>query len=119
MAVKVEIFYTDIGQRVRAYRTKLGLTQEQLGEALSPPTTRVSIANVESGRQRILTHTLVQLAEVLKVAPADLLPQKVESSADDNSHDIAAELVSKAGLSKTTARKFVEKPQTLKTWKEK
>ena len=119
MAAKIEHFYAEVGQRVRGFRTKLGLTQEQLGDSLSPPTTRVSIANVESGRQRILTHTLVQLATFLKVEPADLLPQKAESSFNNDDHDIAAELVSKAGLSKTTAKKFVERPQTLKTWTEK
>jgi transcriptional regulator with XRE-family HTH domain len=121
MAAKIELFYADVGQRVRALRTKLGLTQEQLGGALSPPTTRVSIANVESGRQRVLTHTLVQLAAALKVEPSDLLPAKVEPSSNDNDNDhaIAAELVSKAGLSKTSAKMFVEKPQALKTWKEK
>ena len=119
MAAKIEIFYAEIGQRVRAARTKLGLTQEQLGDSLTPPTTRVSIANVESGKQRILTHTLIQLAAALKVEPVDLLPQKAATPPNPNDGDIAAELVSKAGLSKTNAKTIVEKPQSLKTWKEK
>jgi transcriptional regulator with XRE-family HTH domain len=119
MAAKIELFYADVGQRVRAFRTKLGLTQEQLGSFLIPSTTRVSIANVESGKQRILSHTLVQLAAALKVEPSELLPQKENPSSNDNDHRIADELVSKAGLSRTSAKKFVERPQTLKTWKEK
>jgi len=121
MAGAIEPFYADVGRRVRAFRNKLGMTQEQLGRCLDPPTSRVSIANVESGKQRILSHTLVQLAAALKVEPAKLLPLAPESvpSSNDNDHDIAAELVSKAGLSKTNAKKFVENPQTLVTWKEK
>lgn len=118
MAAKIEPFYADVGRRVRAFRTKLGLTQEQLGGFLDPPTTRVSIANVESGKQRILSHTLVQLAAALKVEPTELLPT-TKSEPWSNDHDIAAELVSKAGLSITNAKMFVENPQTLKPWKEK
>jgi transcriptional regulator with XRE-family HTH domain len=118
MAGKIEHFYVEVGQRVRAFRTELGLTQEQLGGFLFPPTTRVSIANVESGKQRILSHTLVQLATALKVEPVELLPPKKDGPSS-NDHDIANELVSKAGLSRTSAKKLVESPQTLKEWKEK
>jgi transcriptional regulator with XRE-family HTH domain len=116
---KIESFYVDVGQRIRAFRTNLGLTQDQLGRLLIPPTSRVSIANVESGKQRILSHTLVQFAEALKVEPVQLLPARtIGLNSKNNDHAIANELVSKAGLSKTAAKKLVENPQALKEWKE-
>jgi hypothetical protein len=79
----------------------------------------VSIANVEAGKQRILTHTLVQFAEALKVEPAELLrPETVRLASNKNHHAIAEELMSKAGFSKTAAKKLVENPQALKEWTE-
>ena len=44
-----------------------GLTQAGLGLRLDPPVTRAAIANVENGKQRVLAHTLVQLAQILRV----------------------------------------------------
>ena len=52
------------------------MSQESLGLALKPQVTRASIANIEAGKQRILTHTLVQLAEVLDVDLSALLPNR-------------------------------------------
>jgi transcriptional regulator with XRE-family HTH domain len=119
MVRKVERFYSEVGVRIRQLRTKLGLTQEQLGRSLTPQTSRVSIANVESGNQRILSHTLVQLAAALKVSPAELLPSKDATTPGAIDQAIADELLCKAGLSKTIAKKLLENPHALKEWKEK
>jgi hypothetical protein len=66
-----------------------------------------------------LSHTLVQIAEALKADPIDLL--RIEppgrASIKDNLA-IADELVSKAGLSKSVAKKLVENPHALSDWKE-
>ena len=79
----------------------------------------MSIANVESGKQRILSHTLVQFAEALKVEPAELFrPEAIGLNSNKNHHAIAEELMSKAGLSKAVAKRLVENPQALKEWKE-
>jgi transcriptional regulator with XRE-family HTH domain len=40
--------------------------------------TRASIANIETGKQRVLAKTLVDLAGVLGAEVADLLPPPVE-----------------------------------------
>jgi transcriptional regulator with XRE-family HTH domain len=105
MVVKIESFYTEVGRRIRDQRNKLGMTQEQLGRSLSPPTTRVSIANIEGGNQRILAHTLVQLAAALGAEVTDILPQAPEPS-NNSTSEIAKELVSKLGISKSTAKKI-------------
>jgi transcriptional regulator with XRE-family HTH domain len=47
---------------------------------LSPPVTRASIANLELGRQRVLVHTLVQLAHILDVPAAELLSSDGDES---------------------------------------
>jgi len=52
---------------------KRGMTQEQLGDRLVPSVTRASIANVEAGKQRLLVHTLIRVADVLNLDVAALL----------------------------------------------
>ena len=72
-ASKIEPFYKDLGNKIQARRKSLGLSQDDLASALEPPVTRASIANIEAGKQRILTHTLVKLAEVLDIEVSNLL----------------------------------------------
>ncbi len=48
------------------------LTQAELGGAVG--LTRTSITNIERGRQRILVHTLFEIAAELGIEPRDLLP---------------------------------------------
>src|SRR6266850_4220472 len=62
-----DLFYRELGRRIRALRTEHGLTQAGLGLRLEPPVTRAAIANVENGKQRVLAHTLVQLAQIFRV----------------------------------------------------
>ena len=69
-----DLFYRELGQRIRTFRTEQGLTQAALGLRLCPPVTRAAIANVENGKQRVLAHTLVQLAQILRVEIHRLLP---------------------------------------------
>jgi transcriptional regulator with XRE-family HTH domain len=64
--------YESIGRRIRELRDAAGLTQEQLAQAAH--LTRGSIANIETGRQAILTGSLIDIAEGLGVSPAALLP---------------------------------------------
>lgn len=66
-------FYEDLGSRVRQARLALNLTQEQLADLLD--LNRTSITNIEKGKQKILAHTLVDLAENLKTTVAELLPK--------------------------------------------
>lgn len=112
MVAQIEPFYTEVGRRIRDYRNKAGMTQENLGRRLSPPTTRVSVANIEGGHQRILSHTLVQLAAVFNVEVTDILPPKAAQPVSDSNARITDELVSKLGLSVGAAKKLVGKSNT-------
>lgn len=55
-------------------RRRKGLTQEALAKRLQPAQTRASISNIEKGGQRVLAHTLVQLAAALETGVTELLP---------------------------------------------
>lgn len=67
--------YTAIGERIRKHRIAYGLTQVQLAELLS--LSRTSVTNIEKGRQKLLVHTLAEIASILEVDVSDLLPQMV------------------------------------------
>jgi len=66
-------FYQQVGQSIRSRRGK-NLSQEALSSAVG--LTRTSISNIESGRQKMLLHTFVDIADALKVDPANLLPTR-------------------------------------------
>jgi transcriptional regulator with XRE-family HTH domain len=64
-------FYAAIGGRIAKARTGR-MTQEALAGKTS--LTRTSIINIEKGRQQILVHTLVDIAQVLHVPLTELIP---------------------------------------------
>lgn len=73
-------FYEEVGRRIRLAR-KGRLTQQDLADRVS--LTRTSITNIEKGRQKLLLHTLSDIAEALQVSPADLLPASSVESANE------------------------------------
>ena len=83
-----QAFYAEVGRRIRQTREERGLTQEVLAELVS--LTRTSITNIEKGRQKILAHTLVDLATALRVAPATLLPES-NTTADSELDELLKE----------------------------
>jgi transcriptional regulator with XRE-family HTH domain len=65
-------FYRHVGRRIRTKRELTGLSQADLGEMVK--LTRASISNIEGGNQRMLTHTLVDIAFALGVDAGEFLP---------------------------------------------
>lgn len=65
-------FYLEVGRKIRAAREDRGLTQDALASLVS--LTRTSITNIEKGRQKLLLHTLVDVAVALNIPPLKLLP---------------------------------------------
>jgi transcriptional regulator with XRE-family HTH domain len=90
-------FYAALGRRIRAVREDRSMTQTQLGARLAPPVTRASIANVEAGKQRVLAHTLVQIARVLRT-PIDQLTPAPDTTPAELSDAIEQELRFKLSL---------------------
>jgi transcriptional regulator with XRE-family HTH domain len=68
-------FYEQVGARVAAVRRgKRKLTQQALASMVS--LSRTSIANIEKGRQKLLLHHFVDIAEALQVDLLELVPPR-------------------------------------------
>lgn len=65
--------YRIVGGKVKLARKASKLTQEDLASRVSM--TRTSVTNIEKGRQKILLHTLFDLAAAMKVPVANLIPE--------------------------------------------
>ena len=92
MAFAGDPFYKQTGKRIQGCRIRKDLTQEDLGQRLAPPVKRASIANVESGKQRLLLHTFVQIAEILGCEMRELLPADAGRAHKDITTEVTAEL---------------------------
>jgi transcriptional regulator with XRE-family HTH domain len=78
-------FYRAVGRCVRKARKSRSLTQQALASLVS--LTRTSITNIEKGRQKILLHTLADLAFALRVEYAALLPVNPALPGDEDLQD--------------------------------
>ena len=72
--IKEGPFYQELGRRLHARRKAVPMTQENLAKEVGM--TRTSITNIEKGRQKVLAHVLVELAEALNVPMGELLPKR-------------------------------------------
>jgi transcriptional regulator with XRE-family HTH domain len=105
----IEPLYKDLGRRIQEARDRAGMTQQEVADRLVPKVTRASVANMESGKQRILCHTLVALSAVLSTRPEELLPRGSATGApreaetqEEPSKEIELELTRKVGRRATT-----------------
>ena len=71
-----EALYRVFGRRLHDLRLKKHVPQQEL--ATLSGLTRSSIANIESGKQRVLLHQVLQFAEALHVTVGDLVPSTVD-----------------------------------------
>ena len=70
--MRPEPVYKTIGAIIRGRRRRLEWAQATLAARLG--ISRATLANIETGRQRVLVHQLYNFAEVLQLKPSDLLP---------------------------------------------
>ncbi|HCC5635819.1 helix-turn-helix domain-containing protein [Staphylococcus aureus] len=63
-----------IGNKIRYYRTKLNLTQDQLGEKLN--TKKATISNYETGYRTPKQDDLFEIAHILNISIDDLFPAR-------------------------------------------
>jgi len=102
-------FYLDLGRRIQRLRRQRELTQEQLGARLIPQVTRASIANIESGKQRVLAHTLAQIAQALDVTADDLVRDRSVVLDAEVKQQLGAELQDRLRLSPESLSKLSQK----------
>ncbi len=89
--VSPEQLYAVVGQHIRTVRRSRGFTQAALADAVS--LTRASITNIECGRQKLLLHTLYDIAAALDVKPEAILPRDIDpEESQDFEQDLPADL---------------------------
>lgn len=66
-------FYRPVAEKIRQAREGANLTQKMLAGTIG--LTRAAVANIESGRQQILLHTLCNIADACHTEPVKLLPE--------------------------------------------
>lgn len=69
----LEPIYLLVGQRVCSLRYERGWTQQELANTIGLG--RASVANVETGRQRLMLHQIEAMADVFGVSLASLIAQ--------------------------------------------
>ena len=70
--MELEPIYKEIGANIRTRRRQADASQDDVAARVG--ISRATLANIETGRQRLLVHQLYRLAKVLGVRPGDLLP---------------------------------------------
>ena len=68
----ITTFYQDIGELIKASRKLKNVNQETLANYLG--ISRVSLVNIENGKQRAPIHVLMDISDFLKVPLKELLP---------------------------------------------
>lgn len=73
--------YSDLGRAVAKRRAKLGLTQAEVAARIG--LTRASLANIETGRQKVLLHHVYQLVDALQLdSLLQLVPPSIAPTND-------------------------------------
>ena len=72
-----DAFYKWLGEQIKRARKNANLTQEDLAKQLN--LSRVSVANIEKGKQKIQIHTLIETAYYLKMSFEDLYRRSLEA----------------------------------------
>ena len=67
----IEACHQALGTKIRMIRETLGLSQDDLAKRVGYK--RVSITNIEIGRQRLLLNTVEQFARALGTTPKHLM----------------------------------------------
>jgi transcriptional regulator with XRE-family HTH domain len=107
------LFYKALGKLIRRKRDELDLSQSDLASKIF--LTRASVANIETGRQKLLAHQLYFIAQALDLTPDGLLAEAAQqqlpvtsSELDVPTHITSAELTDSQ---KTQLSRFLTSPR--------
>lgn len=65
----LQYFYNRLGEIIRDARLEAGISQEVLADHLG--LSRVSVVNIEKGRQKIQVHSLIEILHFLKISNSE------------------------------------------------
>lgn len=68
---QIEACHAQVGLRIRAMREALGINQGELAKRIGLQ--RATVANIETGRQRLLLHTVEKIAQAFGTSPKHLM----------------------------------------------
>lgn len=66
-------FYHRLGKKIKNIRTQKKVSQEDLAKCLGF-VSRISIVQIETGKQKVQLHTLLEMADFFKVTLEEVLP---------------------------------------------
>ena len=91
--MNISIKEETLGQRIRAQRIRLGMTQEELAEVTYIP--KPTISNYENDRIDIKSSVIAELANALQTDPNYLIMGEKAPKSDNGFMDEVAELLSR------------------------
>ena len=98
LSAKMKELGAYIGQQAKIARTRLGLTQAQVGAR--GHTTSNQIFLIEAGRSNMTIRTLLSLALILEVEPGDLLPNSRLTSERPDTNHLLSSIENRCGRAK-------------------
>ena len=109
--MEIEFNYAELGRRIRDYRQKAHLTQEQLAEKIDMATSNIS--HIERATTQVSLPSLVKIANVLGVSLDQLVCDSLPVSSNYLEKDIAELLKSCTPKEKKIVRNIIK--VTIKT----
>lgn len=100
MLKELNIFYTELGERIKTERLKRKIGQKELGEHLK--LTRTSIVNFESGRHRPSLYQVIQIANFFKMNFPELIPFEYQGNRSSNQNANVSIVTDQDSLDKST-----------------
>ena len=80
--ISEEAFYIQVGSNIRSRRNELSLSQGDLAKRLS--ISRVSLTNIENGKQLLSLYRFIQIAEILQTPIESLIGRNLKEREQDN-----------------------------------
>ncbi len=91
----IEYFYKRLGVLLKEERKRAEISQETLSDYLG--LSRVSVVNIEKGKQKVQVHTLIEIIKFLKIPSEDFLEKLVNATNTDINQKLEKKLQSKVG----------------------
>lgn len=98
------IIYQTVGQRIKTFRGRMGLSQQEIADKTN--LTRVSVVNIEAGKQRATLHLLYELSSIFNCDICDLLPKSAELDSPDLDSKFVEKLNSAVGVKGVSPQKI-------------